>query len=150
MGYCIGTADTASFARRWRDEFVQTVDEKLIPRPGVETSDADMEKEVVKWLRRAVWGAECSMLQGKEDALRKWPAHLHVDILPGWQRRGWGRKLVETFCEGVRRQGVKGVHLDVGKGNAGAKAFYKGLGFEECEGMGKDEGAVTLGKRVEY
>jgi len=113
-----------------------------------------MEKKVVKGLRKAVWGAECSMLlvaEDEEDILERWSGHLHVNVLSGWQRSGWGRMLVNAFCNGVKREGKRGVHLDVGVSNAGARAFYKVLGFGELERVGKkEEGAVTLVKRVEF
>ena len=117
-----------------------------------------MEKEVVKGLRKAVWGAECSMLlreeekeeeEEEEDMLKRWSGHLHVNVLSGWQRSGWGRMLVNSFCDKVKKEGKRGVHLDVGASNAGARAFYKKLGFEELDMVGnKEEGAVTLVKRV--
>ncbi|KAJ4303677.1 hypothetical protein N0V90_002578 [Kalmusia sp. IMI 367209] len=59
VGYIIGTADTASFARRWRETFTPVVDPKLVPPPGVHTGDARMEEEGVRQLRREVHEGEC-------------------------------------------------------------------------------------------
>ena len=61
--------------------------------------------------------------------MQDYPAHLHIDILPEFQGKGYGRSLMTTFLEKLRDQGVKGVHLIMGKDNAGAGMFYQKMGF---------------------
>lgn len=57
---------------------------------------------------------------------------MHIDILPEWQKKGWGRKLIEAFFEEVKRDGAGGVHLDMVRHNVNARAFYERIGFEVC------------------
>lgn len=67
---------------------------------------------------------------------RKYPAHLHIDLLPEAQRQGWGTKLIDTLLAHLREKGVKGVCLGVGGTNEGAIRFYQGYGFTEIRNFG--------------
>lgn len=60
----------------------------------------------------------------------KYPAHLHIDILPDAQRKGYGKKLIEALTEELRKQGKCGVMLAVSAGNTNALKFYKALDFK--------------------
>ena len=77
--------------------------------------------------------------------LDRYPAHLHVDLLPVAQGGGNGRRLLETLFDALRADGAPGVHLGVARANVGAVGFYHHLGFEELDG---DEGGMTLGLRL--
>ncbi|RAR06420.1 gcn5-related n-acetyltransferase [Stemphylium lycopersici] len=132
VGYCLGTAETSSFARRWRDEFTPTVDPKLVPPRDLQTGDAIMEKDGIKHFRKAVYDAECSMLQPWPETLQQYPAHLHIDILQEYQRKGWGTVLIQKFFEVVKSLGASGLHLDMVESNVKARAFYESVGFRIC------------------
>ncbi|KAH6643990.1 GCN5-related N-acetyltransferas-like protein [Boeremia exigua] len=132
VGYCIGTADTSKFAEKWREEFVPTVDLEQVPKPGVQTEDPLMEKEETRGFRQAVHNAECSGLQAWPKELAKYPAHMHIDILPEFQRKGWGSILINQLFDAVKREGAPGIHLDMVRWNTTGKSFYKKIGFENC------------------
>ena len=38
-----------------------------------------------------------------------YPANFHIDLLPGWQRQGLGRRLMETFLADIKKHGATGV-----------------------------------------
>ncbi len=77
------------------------------------------------------WANEAYLLHEKyADA---YPAHLHIDILPEYQRSGWGGKLIKALFEHLKNKGVNGVMLTTGTGNETANKFYKKYGFEELE-----------------
>ena len=59
----------------------------------------------------------------------RWPAHLHIDLLPDARGRGAGRRLVQRWLETLRAQGVAGCHLQTFAENTGALAFFETLGF---------------------
>lgn len=61
---------------------------------------------------------------------KNYPAHLHIDILPEYQKTGLGRKLVDELKAYLKAQEVPGVMLSVGVGNKGAIEFYKKNGFK--------------------
>lgn len=60
----------------------------------------------------------------------KYPAHLHIDLLPGYTGKGEGGKLMEAALSNLRNKGVKGIFLGVGSRNTGAVRFYKRHGFD--------------------
>jgi ribosomal protein S18 acetylase RimI-like enzyme len=157
VGYCIGAAHTVAFAQRWRDEFAPSVDQKRVPRPETSTDDPRMEKDGMRDLRDAVYSAHCSMLLDWPETLEKYLAHLHIDILPGYQRRGFGKKLIHAFFDEVKKCGAEGVHLDMVRHNVSGRAFYDKVGFEVCDQIldGGESGetgvngiVVTLVKRL--
>lgn len=73
-----------------------------------------------------------------------YPAHLHIDILPGFTGKGSGSRLIEALLSQLCKKNVPGVMLGVGIKNTRAIKFYKGNGFWElvtvpgmCVFMGK-------------
>ena len=62
------------------------------------------------------------------DVVERYPAHLHIDLLPRLQGRGDGRRLLTALLDGL---GVPGVHLGVGIANQRAIGFYRRMGFTE-------------------
>ena len=62
---------------------------------------------------------------------RRYPAHLHIDILPGYQRMGLGSQLMDALTNHLRGKGVRGVMLGVGSTNEKGKNFYKKYGFRQ-------------------
>ncbi len=60
-----------------------------------------------------------------------YPAHLHIDILPEYQRSGWGGKLINALLNHLKCKGIKGVMLSAGADNKNAGKFYRKHGFEE-------------------
>jgi GNAT superfamily N-acetyltransferase len=71
-----------------------------------------------------------------------WPAHVQINILPEYQKQGWGRAMMEVMVGELVREGCRGMHLTVHAGNRGAEEFFKALGFERYPGVldGGDSG----------
>lgn len=77
---------------------------------------------------------------------KKYPAHLHIDILPEAQRGGWGTKLVDTLINHLQQKGVKGVCLGVGADNEMGINFYKKYGFHQVRKIGN--AAIIYGLEI--
>lgn len=123
VGYVIGTADSTAFARRFRTEWLPRAGLRHPPGPRPEAR----EDELV----RALHDPE----RGLRPELAGYPGHLHIDLLPAAQGRGWGRRLIATFVAAVRERGVPAVHLGHAPENARAAAFYAHLGFQPVPGL---------------
>ncbi|MHC1590997.1 MAG: GNAT family N-acetyltransferase [Candidatus Helarchaeales archaeon] len=65
-----------------------------------------------------------------EEILEKYPAHLHINLLEPYQRKGIGGKLIDNLEAHLRRLGVKGIHLETSEQNKKAVPFYKKKGFK--------------------
>ena len=112
--------------RRFLDvERTPGVDSKHVPKPDVKTGDVLMEKEESKGFRRAFHRAECSALQAWPEELERYPAHMHIDILPEFQRKGWGSMLINALFDALRSQGAIGIHLGMARSNTGGRSFYE-------------------------
>ncbi|NCA67126.1 MAG: GNAT family N-acetyltransferase [Clostridia bacterium] len=77
---------------------------------------------------------------------KEYPAHLHIDILDGYQRMGLGHKLMNTLINRLKELGVKGVCLFVGAKNLKGISFYKKFGFTEVKRIA---GAVCFGLKLD-
>lgn len=66
-----------------------------------------------------------------EEALSdpRWPAHLHIDLLPEARGRGLGRRLMQAWFARLSSLGSPGLHLGTFAENHAAIAFFEGCGF---------------------
>ncbi len=65
-----------------------------------------------------------------EQFHQEYPAHLHIDILEAYQRKGIGTRLITRFEAHIRKLKVKGIHLGTNEGNIKAIPFYKKQGYK--------------------
>ncbi|MFD7863090.1 GNAT family N-acetyltransferase [Streptomyces sp. NPDC059783] len=130
VGYILGTADTPRFVRDFRERWLPLVEDRY-PRP--DRTPVTPTEEMIGLLH----DPERMVL----SELAGHPAHLHIDLLPDWQRKGWGRQLMRTFLAALAARDVKGVHLSMLTANTPARHFYDRLGFTEI--AVPDPGPVT-------
>ncbi|KAF2008530.1 GCN5-related N-acetyltransferas-like protein [Aaosphaeria arxii CBS 175.79] len=131
VGYIIGTPDTLAFAAKWKSDFLPTVDANSFTHDGPPLTPE--KSALVDGLKHSLYEAECSDIIARPDILAGYPAHLHIDIEPAFQGRGFGALLVARFLKGLREEGAAGVHLGMVRWNEGAKRFYERLGFATCK-----------------
>jgi GNAT superfamily N-acetyltransferase len=134
VGYVIGTPDTASFVRAYRERWIPLLAGRypVPPEPAVTAGEHMLARHYQpEWMLR--------------PGLAEYPAHLHIDLLPDFQGAGHGRRLMQTFCRVVARAGAPGVHVAVVSGNRKALGFYRHLGFEPLQA---DDEAAYLGFRL--
>jgi len=135
VGYALGTADTLSFVRWYRDEWLPRLS-GVYQEPSEHPTTPDEHLLAVLHTTDRMW----------HPALAAYPAHLHIDILPSHQGLGFGRRLVEAFLDAARAAGAPAVHLGVAATNTRAQGFYRHLGFEELELGGASTGGLVLGR----
>ena len=115
VGYVLGTADTEVFARRYRTEWMPLVGDRYPePPPPPRTAEQDMVALHFRPERMVL------------PELAEWPAHLHIDLLPGHRGRGHGRRLIDAF----RTAAAVPLHVAMVTANVRARGFYDRLGFE--------------------
>ncbi len=61
----------------------------------------------------------------------KYPAHLHIDILPLCQGKGTGSALVAELKKHLKEKGINSIMLSCGMGNKKAIKFYEKNGFKK-------------------
>ena len=60
---------------------------------------------------------------------KEYPAHLHIDIFPEYQRLGLGHQLMDALMAELHKRKVPGVMLGCGKSNIKGNSFYEKYGF---------------------
>jgi ribosomal protein S18 acetylase RimI-like enzyme len=123
-GYVLGARDTRAFEQRLERDWWPRLRRRYPDPPA--------------GLPPARWTADQAMAHLihhrhpiSDEIARRYPSHLHIDLLPRLQGRGQGRRLIDTLADALRRQGSPGVHLNVSHGNHRAPEFYEHVGFTE-------------------
>jgi ribosomal protein S18 acetylase RimI-like enzyme len=132
VGYLIAAADTEDFVRRYRQGWLPGYASRH-PLPAQLESDED---------RMIAIGHKPEGMIGPDQD--RYPAHLHIDLLPEAQGQGLGRALMHRLLGQLRERGVPGVQLGFAPSNAGAGAFYARLGFHPLPSTPHDPYHVGL------
>ncbi|MBX4997805.1 GNAT family N-acetyltransferase [Rhizobium lentis] len=133
VGYVIGVPDTGAFDQDLAANWWPSVRREIAGLKPTRPRDADVLERIQNPRSGTTW------LQDE------YPAHLHINILPGRQASGWGRRMINTELQALRDHGVTAVHLGVDPNNERAKGFYRHLGFSEFE----RDGAVAFAMRID-
>lgn len=64
-------------------------------------------------------------------------AHMHIDILPDYQAKGYGSELLSALTSHLKEKGVNGLMLVVSNSNKNAVKFYRKNGFCAFLNFGK-------------
>lgn len=119
IGYAVGAVDTASFEaqleRDWWPELRQQFADRKPSAPG--------DGYVLDYIRRP----ETSPI----EIVSRYPAHLHINLLPEAQGRHLGTTLLEELMNSLKTAGTRGVHLGINHMNEPVGNFYRKLGFAE-------------------
>lgn len=95
------------------------------------------ERFLRKYVSNLKEGSLKSFYQGTMESpikyAERYPAHLHIDILPKYQRQGIGFQLMDALTAHLREQGVPAVMLSVAGDNEKGKNFYRKYGFQVLE-----------------
>ena len=120
VGYLLGVLDTESFEKVLVDKYwpvakakYQQIDFEITP------SDQELLAELDK--------------QGfsDEEITKKYPSHLHIDIVESHQSAGYGKSMIAYLLNELKQAGSSGVHLHMSASNDRARVFYKKFGFIE-------------------
>ena len=130
VGFVVGAADTVAYEKRLAEEWWPDLQAKY----GRRKNELPLDGKVLDYIRNPV-AAESAFFD-------RYPAHLHINLLPPAQSGGWGRKLIEAEIESLRSAGVRGVHLGVSSTNYRAIGFYEHVGFTR---LAEGDGGIWYG-----
>ncbi|ACQ78794.1 GCN5-related protein N-acetyltransferase [Beutenbergia cavernae DSM 12333] len=120
-GYVLGAPDSAAFEARLERDWWPDLRERY-PDPGDVDSDVRPRDPVIAHSFHHPPATDPGLLE-------RYPAHLHIDLLPRLQGKGAGRGLMTTLLDALRAAGIPGVHLGVGAANTNAIGYYEHMGF---------------------
>jgi ribosomal protein S18 acetylase RimI-like enzyme len=121
VGYVLASQDARSFRRLFRRRMKKDIHNTLNKQRKSFHPFAYFREYItsVRYLETVPVGTD-----------RKFPAHLHIDILPGCQGVGFGQLLMNKILDHLKDTGCTGIHLGVGNENTGAIRFYERNGFK--------------------
>jgi ribosomal protein S18 acetylase RimI-like enzyme len=117
VGYIVGTDNT----KKQEIDFLETMYPKIRRRMYLFT----------RWYSfnsfHRMKGFLMSDSEPEEDdtIAEMYPAHLHMNVLPGFQSRGIGQQLLNAFIAAMRNKGIPGIHLGTSSANTKAVPFYE-------------------------
>ena len=139
-GYALGALDSRSFFERYEREW----------RPDLCRRFAEPSGDSRLWTpAQHVHHSYHHPDYFCPEPYAQFPSHLHIDLLPRAQGRGYGRQLIDRLEATLRDRGSPGVHLGLSARNMRAFGFYRRLGFQELTRTGSaGEVCVYMGKRL--
>ncbi|KAI9512199.1 hypothetical protein F5148DRAFT_974040 [Russula earlei] len=125
-GYILGTSDTRAYEAAAEAEWWPAL-RICFPLSSDQDERTGADQEYIDLIHRAPDVA-------LEACLAVSPAHVHINLLPEVQRRGWGRKLIGCAVEYLRERQIDALWLGMDERNVTARKFYEKLGFREIRG----------------
>lgn len=139
-GYALGAFDSRRFYARYETEWRPTLCARH-PEPTGDPSRWSRAQQVHSWYHHPDYYCP--------EPYEQYPSHLHIDLLPRAQGRGYGRRMLGQVMDRLRELGSPGAHLGVSLLNTPAFGFYQRLGFQELVRVGAGaEGCIYMGKRL--
>ncbi len=140
VGYLLGCADSMRYNREaprlWRRLALKAVARGVILRPSTAPMASRLLVDFLTERPSFGWYGE------------RFPAHLHINLLPEARGRGAGRMLMEAFCGALQSAGVPGVFLETSCENERAVAFFEAMGFEPLHAAPSPGGRSADGGRL--
>jgi ribosomal protein S18 acetylase RimI-like enzyme len=121
LGYIIGTDDTQRYERTFACRMYWCIALRLLLVSWWRYPESF--KLVLYWL----FTYETKSI---EHLYFEYPAHLHINVMPGCQRYGIGENLIRMFVDNMASKNIYGIHLGTSNFNYKALPFYRKNGFE--------------------
>jgi hypothetical protein len=81
VGYIVGAPDTKNYIKRYRSEYIPTLDAENFPVLSMDVP-ADWEDNLPRALLQHLYTPEELLHEDFPELLEEYPAHLHIDLLP--------------------------------------------------------------------
>lgn len=117
-GYLVGTYDTDEFAAKLEQNWWPALRDRYRDQT-LQLTPADRSRVA------AIMTPDVN----PPELVARYPAHIHMNLLPRLRGQGVGRALTERWVAGARAAKVKGIHLGAGASNTGGRAFWERVGF---------------------
>ena len=129
-GYILGAVDTAAFEARAEAQWWPPLRSQYADPAGQPRREWTPDQRLAFLIHHP-------NRTPAELALR-FPAHLHIDLLPRLQGQGLGRQMMDAWLALAKSMGASGAHLGVSAANHRALRFYRAYGLaEQAEWSGR-------------
>jgi ribosomal protein S18 acetylase RimI-like enzyme len=122
-GFAVGAIDTPAWEGRLEQEWWPSLRQRYAAPPEADKDSWNHDQ------RRAFMIHHPS--RAPAVVVQKYPAHLHMNLLPRLQGHGIGSRLFEDWLAIAVARGATAIHVAVNHANARAILFWRKLGFAE-------------------
>ena len=138
-GYIVAVPDTDSFNQWMEENWLPTLRNRYFRSSIIYRSG--YEKEIIGKIHERHFPVEHT----SEPWFKNYSSELHINLHPDIHLKGIGRIFMNIIFEELKRQGIPGVNLGVGKDNTGAFKFFQKIGFTV---LVEEWWGYTMGKTV--
>jgi ribosomal protein S18 acetylase RimI-like enzyme len=122
-GFVVGTVDTLAWERRLEQDWWPVLRQAYAAPPGTQMDSWTQDQRRAFMIHHPT--------QTPSVVAQKYPAHLHMNLLPHLRGRGVGSKLFDDWLAIAAGRGTKATHVAVNRANVGAIHFWRKLQFTE-------------------
>ena len=122
-GFVAGTEDTAAWEDRLEQDWWPSLRKTYADTSDVPPSSRTPDQRRAYMIHHPT--------RTPSTVVARYPAHLHMNLLPRLYRRGIGSKLFETWRAAATARRMTAFHVGVNKENTRAIPFWRSLAFEE-------------------
>ncbi|MEP2977836.1 MAG: GNAT family N-acetyltransferase [Lentilitoribacter sp.] len=122
VGYVVGIRDTQSWETRLEQQWWPALRDQYEAPSLTSRNSWTMDQMRIDRIHNP-------RLINREISER-YPAHLHMNLLPSMQRRGIGTALLDKWLSIAIKDGDRGVHVGANPKNTDGIAFWQRSGFE--------------------
>jgi ribosomal protein S18 acetylase RimI-like enzyme len=125
-GYVLGASDTIRFEAEMDRSWLAPLRDKYPLEPGEHETRKKLDSFMIDKFHHP-W-------KTNQHVLSLSPAHIHIDILPQAQRKGYGRSLIAAAVKHLQTQcGCDALWVGLDPKNEEAKKFYMKIGFRRVD-----------------
>lgn len=122
-GFAVGTTDTIPWEKRLEWSWWPALSERYHMPAQSDASEWTPDQWRAFMIHRQVATPAAVAV--------RYPAHLHLNLLPRLHGRGVGRTFFEYWLRLAGSAGAMAVHVGVDRANAGAASFWRKMGFAD-------------------
>ncbi|ASP36365.1 GNAT family N-acetyltransferase [Labrenzia sp. VG12] len=141
LGYAVGATDTRAFEQRLERDWWPAL---RLQYPEVADSAVGEMQDALRI--RSIHHP----VPAPDDIVCRFPAHIHMNLLPRARGKGVGSRLLEAWLAQARSRNATAVHAGVSAVNKAGLAFWTARGFEpvlEAPESGS-RGTIWCGRQV--
>jgi ribosomal protein S18 acetylase RimI-like enzyme len=127
IGYVVGAADTRAFYKQCEQLWWPPLRERYPDPVDVPPEHHTPEQRLLHAIHQPILAPDA--------VLDAYPSHLHINLMPPAQGRGFGKLLLDTLFAALRDAGSTGIFLGVPPANTRAIGFYHRMGFQEIPNL---------------
>lgn len=121
-GFVAGTEDTAAWEDRLERDWWPSLREHYVDPSDIPSASWTADQRRAFMIHHPA--------KTPPAVVARYPAHLHMNLLPRLQRRGLGSKLLDAWLDLACRRGARAFHVGVNRENTGAVHFWRARAFE--------------------